>query len=59
MGGWDWRSWTLVSNCAFVVFFTGQQGLDIVVTLGQSLGKDLAGFVFGIGCQVFNGISGF
>jgi hypothetical protein len=30
-----------VSNCAFGVFFTGQQGLDIVVTLG----KDLAGFV--------------
>jgi hypothetical protein len=25
--GWDWRSWTLVSNCAFGVFYTGQQGL--------------------------------
>jgi hypothetical protein len=52
-------SWTLVSNCAFGVFFTGQQGLDIVVTLGHNLGKDLAGFVSGVGCQVFHGISGF
>ena len=41
------------------VFFTGQQGLDIVVTLGHNLGKDLAGFVSGVGCQVFHGISGF
>ena len=59
IGGWDWRSWTLVSICAFGVFFTGQQGLDIVVTLGHNLGKDLAGFVSGVGCQVFHGISGF
>jgi hypothetical protein len=36
-----------------------QQGLDIVVTLGHNLGKDLAGFVSGVGCQVFHGISGF
>jgi hypothetical protein len=21
IGDWDWRSWTLVSNCAFAVFF--------------------------------------
>jgi hypothetical protein len=48
-----------VSNCAFGVFFTGQQGLDIVVTLGHNLGKDLVGFVSGVGCQVFRGISGF
>jgi hypothetical protein len=27
IGGWNWRSWTLVSNCALGVFFTGQQGL--------------------------------
>jgi hypothetical protein len=47
--GWDWRSWTLVSNCAFAVFFTGQEGLDIDVTLGHNLGKDLAGFVSGVG----------
>jgi hypothetical protein len=20
IGGWDWKSWTLVSNCAFAVF---------------------------------------
>jgi hypothetical protein len=59
IGGWDWRSWMLVSNCGFVVFFTGQQDLDIVVTLGHNLGKDLAGFVSGVGCQVFHGISGF
>jgi hypothetical protein len=59
IGGWDWRSWTRVSNCAFWVFFTGQQSLDIVVTLGHNLGKDLAGFVSGVGCQVFHGISGF
>jgi hypothetical protein len=38
IGGWDWRSWTRVSNCAVGVFFTGQQGLDIVVTLGHNLG---------------------
>jgi hypothetical protein len=31
----------------------------IVVTLGHNLGKDLAGFVSGGGCQVFHGISGF
>ena len=43
----------LVSNCAFAVFFTGQQGLNILVTLGHNLGKDLAGFVSGVGCQVF------
>jgi hypothetical protein len=59
IGGWDWRSWTRVSNCAFEVFFTGQQGLDIVVTLGHNLGKYLAGFVSVVGCQVFHGISGF
>jgi hypothetical protein len=53
IGGWDW-SWTLVSNCAFAVVFTGQQSLDIVVTLGHNLGKDLAGFVSGVGCQVFH-----
>jgi hypothetical protein len=51
--GWDWRSWMLVSNCAFGVFVTGQQGLDIVVTLGHNLGKDLAGFVSGVGCQAY------
>jgi hypothetical protein len=28
-------------------------------TLGHNLGKDLAGFVSGVGCQVFHGISGF
>jgi hypothetical protein len=50
---------TLVSNCALGVFFTGQQGLDIVVTMGHNLGKDLDGFVSGDGCQVFHGISGF
>jgi hypothetical protein len=44
----------LVSNCAFGVFFTGQQGLYIVVTLGHNLGKDLDGFVSGVGCQVFH-----
>jgi hypothetical protein len=33
--------------------------LDIVVILGHNLGKDLAGFVSGVGCQVFHGISGF
>jgi hypothetical protein len=38
---------------------TGKQGLDIVVTLGCNLGKDLSGFVSGVGCQVFHGISGF
>jgi hypothetical protein len=38
---------TLVLNCAFAVVFTGQQSLDIVVTLGHNLGKDLAGFVSG------------
>ena len=48
---------TLVSNFAFAVSFTGQQDLDIVVTLGHNLGKDLAGFVSGVGCQVFYGIS--
>jgi hypothetical protein len=37
----------------------GQQGLDIVVTLGHNLDKALAGFVSGVGCQVFHGISGF
>jgi hypothetical protein len=57
--GWDWRSWTLVSNCALAVFFTGQQGLNIDVTLGHNLDKDLAGFVSGVGCQVFHEISGF
>jgi hypothetical protein len=31
IGGRDW-SWTLVSNCAFAVIFTGQQSLYIVVT---------------------------
>jgi hypothetical protein len=41
------------------VFFTGQKGLDIVVTLGRNLGKDLVGFVSGVGCQVFHGISVF
>jgi hypothetical protein len=46
IGGWDLRSWTLVSNGAFAVFFTGQQGLDIVVTLGYNLGKDMAGYVW-------------
>jgi hypothetical protein len=50
---------TLVSNCAFGVFFTGQQGLDIVVTLEHNLDKDLARFISGVGCQVFHGISGF
>ena len=39
------------------VFFTEQQGLDIAVTLGHNLGKDLAGFVSGFGYQVFHGIS--
>jgi hypothetical protein len=29
------------------------------VTLGHNLGKGLAGFVSGVGCQVFHGISGF
>jgi hypothetical protein len=43
-------------NCAFGVFFTGQQGLDIVVTLGHNLGKDLAGVVSGVGCLVKNTI---
>jgi hypothetical protein len=28
-------------------------------TLGHNLGKDLAGFISGVGCQVFHGISGF
>jgi hypothetical protein len=55
----DWRSWTRVSNCAFGVFFTGQQGLAIVATLGHNLGNDLVGFVSGVGCQVFHGFSGF
>jgi hypothetical protein len=41
------------------IFFTWQQGLDIVVTLGHNLGNDLAGFVSGVGYQVFHGISGF
>jgi hypothetical protein len=59
IGGWDWRSWTLVSNCAFAVFFTEQQGLDIAVTLGHNLGKYLDGFVSGVGCQVFHGMSCF
>jgi hypothetical protein len=36
-----------------------QQGLDIAVTLGHNLGKDLAGFISGVDCQVFHGISGF
>jgi hypothetical protein len=27
--------------------------------LYHDLGKDLAGFVSGVGCQVFHGISGF
>jgi hypothetical protein len=31
--------------------------LDIVVTLGHNLGKYLAGFISGVGCQVFHGIS--
>ena len=56
IGGWDWRSWTLVSNCAFGVFFTGQQGLDIVVTLGHKLGKYLAGFVSGVGCHAVSSV---
>jgi hypothetical protein len=43
----------------FAVFLTGQQGLDIVVTLGHNLSKDLAEFVSGVGCQVFHGISDF
>jgi hypothetical protein len=30
--------------------------LDIVVTLGHNLCKDLAGFISGVGCQVFHGI---
>jgi hypothetical protein len=33
-----------------------QQGLDIVVILGHNLAKYLAGFVSGVGCQVFHGI---
>jgi hypothetical protein len=48
-----------VLNGQIGVFFTGQQVLDIVVTLGHNLGKDLAGFVSGVGCQVFHGFSSF
>jgi hypothetical protein len=48
-----------IEFCAWEVFFTGKQGLDIVVTLGCILGKYLAGFVSGVGCQVLHGISGF
>jgi hypothetical protein len=42
-----------------VTGITGQQGLDIVVTLEINLDKDLARFISGVGCQVFHGISGF
>jgi hypothetical protein len=40
-------------------FLHGAARLEIVVTLGHNLGKGLAGFVSGVGCQVFHGISGF
>jgi hypothetical protein len=52
----------LANAQTFFIFMDGTfsvQGLDIVVTLGHNLGKDLAGFVSGVGCQVFHGISGF
>jgi hypothetical protein len=45
IGGWDWRSWTLVSNCALVVFFTGQQGLCIPCP-SQFRAKCMVSFTF-------------
>jgi hypothetical protein len=35
------------------------QAEETLALLGHNLGKDLAGFVSGVGCQVFHGMSGF
>jgi hypothetical protein len=50
----------LANAQTFFIFMDGTFSVaHIVVTLGHNLGKDLAGFVSGVGCHVFHGISGF